>query len=119
MTHTGPAFHPTIDTRLADGTQLHSVYVHGYAPLDGGGNGVRPLGRLLGRTWKTDGYGWVAAPLALPDSGPDSWSAEVQRSTRYFRTRKDACLFLYGWAMGLGALKARDAIAAMPWAVKA
>ncbi|MFG1602861.1 hypothetical protein [Actinoplanes sp. NPDC049265] len=107
--HIGPEFHVCIGTRLADGTELHDVYVGGRCPLDGGGARY-PLGRRLGRAWKQEGYGWVAAPLALPDSGPDSWSAEVSRSVRHFRTRKDACLFLYGWASGLGALKTRDAV---------
>jgi hypothetical protein len=113
--HIGPEFHVCIGTRLADGTELHDVYVGGRCPLDGGGARY-PLGRRLGRAWKQDGYGWVAAPLALPDSGPDSWSREVDRSTRFFRTRKAACLFLHGWANALGALKAQGTLhAAFPW----
>lgn len=115
MTRIGPSFDMGDVTRLADGTALYSVYVNGKAPLNGGGaNGV-PAGRYIGRVWSQEPYGWVAAPLAMAGAGADSWQAEVQRSVRHFKTRKDACLFLYGHVMGVGAVKLADTLAAMPW----
>ncbi len=111
----GPTFHTGDTTTLADGTRVHSIYANGKAPLNGGGaNGV-PLGRLIGRVWSTDGYGWVAAPMPvhLPD-GRDSWANEVARSIRHFRTKREASMFLYGYANGVGATRSRDAIIGTP-----
>jgi len=92
-------------TVLADGTEIHSVYANGKAPLDRRAD--EPAGIYIGRVWKQGGYGWVAAPKRYDDAA-DSWSDEVTRSTRHFRTRKDACLYLYGYMHAMGAVK-RDA----------
>lgn len=101
----GPMFPVgTGHTILADGTVLHSVYANGKAPLDCLAN--ERAGIYIGRVWKTEGYGWVAAPKRF-DGEADSWSDEVTRSTRFFRTRKDACLYLYGYMHAMGVLKVR------------
>lgn len=110
----GPSFDCNDITRLADGTVIYGVWANGKAPLNGGG-GRHPSGRYVGRVWQTEGYGWVAAAPSM--TGGDSWSEEVGRSVRYFRTRKDACLFLYGHAYALGAIKFAEAMAAMPRAM--
>jgi hypothetical protein len=103
--HIGPRFDCNDVTRLADDTVIHGVWVNGFAPLNGGGAAGKPLGLYIGRVWKTSGYGWVAAPLSLDPASDQSWSAEVQRSVRHFKTRKDACLFLYGYDMGVRRLR--------------
>lgn len=102
----GPTFPVgTGHTILADGTTIHSVYANGKAPLDRRAD--EPAGVYIGRVWKTEGYGWVAAPKRY-DGEADSWSDEVQRSTRYFSTRKDACLYLYGYLHAMGSVKVRE-----------
>jgi hypothetical protein len=94
---------------LADGTVLLTLHQADQAT---GTKAERPLGRI----WEQKPYGWVAAPLPLPGvEGPDSWSQEIDRSVRHFRTGRDACMFLYGVAMGIGAVKAHAAIKALPW----
>ncbi len=113
-TFKGHVFHIGDCTILADGMRVYSVYVNGKAPLNGGGaNGV-PAGTYVGRVWETKGYGWVAAPLPVHLTGSDSWAAEVDRSIRYFRTRRDACLFLHGFDAGVRRTKHRDAIVGTP-----
>jgi len=109
----GPTFTIGDKTILADGTQLLSVYANGKAPLSGGGaNGV-PLGRYIGRVWRQGDYGWVAAPRQI-GSERDSWSAEVERSHRFFRTRRDAAMFLYGYANGVGRVRFEEQMSQMP-----
>lgn len=110
----GPAFDTADVTILPDGTRICGVWVNGKAPLNGGGNGVIPLGRNIGRVWSQGDYGWVAAPLRLNDGLADSWSDEINRSVRHFRTRKDACVFLYGVAHGIGSVKLTATLASLP-----
>ena len=109
--HIGPTFDTSVYTLIGDHMRIYSVWSNGKAPLNGGG------GRYIGRVWKTEGYGWVAAPPRF-DGAADSGSCEVNRSIRLFRTRKDACLFLYGHIMGIGAVKLAATMATMPWARK-
>lgn len=87
-------------TILTDGTRLYSMYANGYAPLSGGGS-ARPSGAMIGRVWKS-GDTWVASSIRR-DGEHDSWSDEVMRSNRGFRTRREAALFLHGWQYGHGA----------------
>ena len=109
--HSGPSFDTSVSTLVGADMCVYSVWVNGKAPLNGGG------GRYIGRVWNSGGYGWVAAPPRF-DGIEDSWTCEVSRSIRHFRTRKDACLFLYGHIMGIGAVKFAATMATMPWARK-
>lgn len=103
----GPVFAYDDYTLLADGTKLYSVHANGRAPLSGGGARYPTLGVYLGRVWLQRPYGWVAAPVPVTEgTEPDSWSKEIDRSHRHFARRKDAALFLYGWRMALGRIKA-------------
>lgn len=109
----GPWFTMGDYTILADETRLYSVYANGYAPLSGGGANGRPAGQYLGRVWQQAPYGWVAAPKTS-GGGSDSWSREIDRSHRHFRTRRDACMFLYGYERALGRARYEAAMAEMP-----
>jgi hypothetical protein len=109
MATIGPKFYFGV-TQTCDypSMSLYSVWANGRPPLDGG-DGV-----YIGRVWKQEGYGWVAAMPAHPDDTPDSWSAEVNRSVRHFATRKDACIFLWGFFLGTRRDAARQALATLP-----
>lgn len=123
MTETtvGPQFHIGVSETLPEGTVIHSVRGYTLAPPSGvdiheemGLAVPAPTVRYLGRVWETAGCGWVAAP-PRPDEEADSWFDEVGRSVRYFASQRDACLYLYGHLEGIGAARAAQALASMPW----
>ena len=98
----GPQFDCNDVTRT-DSHVIYGVWANGKAPLNGGGAPGTFLGAYIGRVWQQDSYGWVAAPpksLWGRGTEPDSWSEEVNRSVRHFARRKDACLYLWGFAQG-------------------
>jgi len=109
----GPTFDTDDVTTQATGTALYGVWVNGYAPLNGGGARDKPLGKYIGRVWQQGRHGWVAAPLPLSGER-DSWAAEVERSVRHFRTKREACVFLWGWDLAIRKPATLAAIAAIP-----
>lgn len=110
----GPTFDCNDITRV--GTMvIYGVWANGKAPLNGGGAPGVNLGLYLGRTWQQEGYGWVAAPKRY-DSESDSWSDEIDRSVRFFRARREACVFLWGYQQAHGRQAYERAMAEMPWA---
>jgi hypothetical protein len=109
-------FHMGDYTLIGEYLKAYSVYANGKAPLNGGGaNGV-PLGVYLGRVWRgstVEAGAWVASPPRT-DGERDSWAAEVDRSARGFNTRREACLYLWGFRHGERNAELRARVAKLP-----
>src|SRR6476469_6372635 len=80
------------------------VWANGYAPIHTEGYPQRHRGVFVGHVWEQQPLGWVACPRRTQadetDQGADTWSAMVDRSTRHFRDKREASVFLWGYNQG-------------------
>lgn len=107
----GPTF-DTSDPTRTDHLVIYSVYANGKAPLNR--RNYDPAGLYVGRVWFSGtAYGWTAAPRRT-DGGLDSWQAESMRATRYLRSKREACVFLWGVFHGVADRARQESIARIP-----